>query len=121
VYFEKNSQLLLELIAGPSSILATAVKEVVDHSLDNERTYRDHGEGEWAFFSSVLEHIHRRCQMFIQSAGEGIASKLRTKQINFAALLDDFEGYTYYYHTPKWLKMKKRSFDDQKDLSNSIV
>jgi len=118
VHFAKNFQLLLELLAGPSSILATAVKEVVDHALDNERTYRDHGEGEWTFFPSVLDHVHRRCQMFIHSAGEGVVSKLRTKQINFAALLEDIEGYTYHYHTPKWLKSKKRSFDDHKDSSN---
>ena len=118
VNFAKNFQLLLELLAGPSSILATTVKEVVDHVLDNERIYRDHGESEWTLFPSVLDHIHRRWQMFVHLAGEGIVSKLRTKQINFSSLLEDIEGYTSHYHTPKCLKTKKSSFEDQKDSSN---
>jgi len=111
VHFLKNYHLLLELLTGPESILSKSVFTMVQHALDNERTYRDHGE-EWTFFPSVLDHVHRRTQMFIHSAGEGMVSKLRTKQIDFNFLMENIEGYTYHYHTPKWLKTKKRSLDE---------
>jgi len=60
--------------------------------------------------------------MFIHSVGEGKVSTLRKKEIDFSALLDDIEGYTYHYNTPKWLKTRKRSFNDLPNPSpkNSI-
>jgi len=112
VHYLKNYQLLLELLTGAGSILSLSVQTMVEHALDNERTYRDHGE-EWTFFPSILDHVHRRTQMFIHSAGEGMVSKLRTKQIDFTFLMENIEGYTYHYHTPKWLKSRKRSIDEQ--------
>ena len=42
-----------------------------------------------------------------------MVSKLRTKQIDFTFLMENIEGYTYHYHTPKWLKSRKRSIDEQ--------
>ena len=112
LHYLKNFLLLITLLAGEESILSLAIKEMVDHAKGNEVTYHDHQE-EWTFYPSVLDHIHRRVQMFLHSASSGKISKLRIRQIDFSFLIDSIEGYTYHYHAPKWLKAsRKRSFDE---------
>jgi len=119
VHYVKNFHLLLELLAGPESIIAKAVKTMLVHAIDNERSYRDQAEDEWTFFPSMLDHIHRRTQMFIHSAGEGKVSLLRTKQIDFSPLMEDIEGHNYHHNTPKWLKTKKRPWKDSTPVGNA--
>jgi len=61
VHFLKNYHLLLELLTGPESILSKSVFTMVQHALDNERTYRDHGE-EWTssqVYSTTYTGGHR--------------------------------------------------------------
>ena len=77
-HFVKNFQLLLTLLSGPDSIVTKAIGTMVFHAEENERTYIAHGEDEWCFFASVLDHIHRRTQQFIHSAGEGKISSLKS-------------------------------------------
>ena len=118
-HYIKNFHLLLTLLSGPDSILSQSIKTMVDHAEDNERTYMVHGEDEWCFFASVLDHIHRRSQQFIHSAGEGHISKLKTRQLDFSNLIDEIEDFSYTYRTPKWLKTKKRSFDENNNTLNN--
>jgi len=112
VHFLKNYHLLLELLSGPNSILSEALKSMIQHTMENERTYRDHAEENWTFFVGLLDHIHKRTQMFIHSAGEGRFDKLKTKQLDFTFLMESIEGYNYLHHTPKWLRSRKRSIDE---------
>ena len=70
LHYIKNFQLLLELLTGKESILSLAVKEMTDHAKCNEKTYHDH-QDEWTFYPSVLDHVHRRVQMFLHSASHG--------------------------------------------------
>ena len=111
-HFVKNFQLLLTLLSGPDSIVTKAIGTMVFHAEENERTYIAHGEDEWCFFASVLDHIHRRTQQFIHSAGEGKISNLKVRQLDFSSLMDEIEGFTFTYRVPKWLKTKKRSIDE---------
>jgi len=118
VHFLKNFCLLLQLLTGQNSILSEALQSMVDHAIENERTYKDHAEDDWTFYPGVLDHVHKRTQMFIHSAGEGDFNKLKTKQLDFTFLMESIEGYNYVHHTPKWLRTRKRSLDEQ-SRSNS--
>ena len=111
-HYVKNFQLLLTLLSGPDSIVTNAIGTMVHHADENERTYIVHGEDEWCFFASVLDHIHRRTQQFIHSAGEGKISNLKVRQLDFSTLMDEIEGFTFTYRIPKWLKTRKRSIDE---------
>ena len=111
-HYVKNFHLLLTLLSGPNSILSKSIESMVLHAEDNERTYMAHGDDEWCFYASVLDHIHRRTQQFIHSAGEGQISRLKTRQLDFSTLMDEIEGFSYTYRVPKWLKTKKRSIED---------
>ena len=117
-HFLRNFALLISLLTGPSSLLTLSLDLMVSHAEDNEQVYRDHGDDEWTFFPSLLDHIHRRVQTYIHSAGFGEIQKLNKKQLDFSSLQDSIENSTYQYFTPRWLKSKKRPSSDGNKISN---
>ena len=115
-HYLRNFGLLLSLLTGPESAISKSVKELVSHAEDNELTYKDHNADEWTFFASVLDHVHRRTQAFIHSAGHGKIGSLSFKQLDFTSMLDSIENGTYQYFTPKWLKTKRKSNQSEFDF-----
>ena len=115
----KNFHRLIEILAGPESILANKIEFLISHAVGHERCYKDIEHDYWYFYASLLQYFHRRTQHFVHSASQRLVSKLKLGKLKFADLLEDIEDGDYIPVQPKWLKQNKRSSPPPKDFNRS--
>lgn len=108
-HFIQNFIRMAIIIAGEDSIFAKKLQTLHLHAKENERCYRELELEHYFLYASILEHVHRRSQHFIHSAGAGLVSKLRIKKLNFDAILEEIEDGDYVPSKPKWLKDNSNS------------
>jgi len=105
-HFIQNFMRMGIIVEGERSIFVTKLQELHRHAREHERCYRELEQEHYFLYTSILEHVHRRCQHYIHSAREGVISKLKVKKLSFDAILEEIEDGDYVPTKPKWLKNK---------------
>ena len=103
-HFIQNFIRMVIIIAGERSIFAERLQELRQHAREHERCYRELEQEHYFLYASILEHMHKRCQHYIHSAGAGLVSKLKKRKLRFEAILEEIEDGDYVPTKPKWLK-----------------
>jgi len=104
----RNFHRLIIIVAGSKSIFADKLEILIDHAIEHERCYKDIEREYFHIYASILDHIHRRSQHFIHSAGLGLVSKLKFRKLDFMDLLEEIEDGDYTPSKPKWLRNNKK-------------
>ena len=92
---------IIEVITDNESVLFEKIKEIWDHMLSHEKTYKYYIKHEKYFIVCLLQKIHYRVQKFFCSClGAKQASDIQFKFIDFSSLTSEIEFQKFVINPP---------------------